>query len=333
MIDADLSARAQGLLLRWLRRPPGAEIDDIGAMVKRSKREGKKRLEGRDALYKASYELEEEGFLVREQERSGSGQYEWVVRIYSSPVPLDGRSNPEDRKRTPRVRTASQNRRSTPVPENPELENQESADQESADQELSSKNSVNDSLSGDGRPSGDGLDQDEREAAAPEGKAVPAADGGDVPGPREDVDSSSGRPEVLVMLVSLPGGVSERAALPLLPLVDDAVTAGWTLDGLRAHLARLCDPERVRYAPAVYEKHLRELPAPPSASGAGAGAGRASVPEGMCVRHPAFREGDCSPCRRAEMNRQARGRSEPGPVDGMGLLARVRAGMPAGGAQ
>ncbi|MFJ5851257.1 hypothetical protein [Streptomyces sp. NPDC092903] len=137
----------------------------------------------------------------------------------------------------------------------------------------------------------------------------------------------------MVMLVGLPGVMSEQAAVRLAPLVVAAVAAGWTLDRLRAHLARLCDPERVRYAPAVYEKHLRELPAPPSASGAGAGAGRASVPEGMCVRHPAFREGDCSPCRRAEMNRQARGRSEPGPVDGMGLLARVRAGMPAGGAQ
>lgn len=146
MIDADLSARAQGLLLRWLRRPPGSEIDDIGEMVKRSKRAGKKRLEGRDALYKASYELEEEGFLVREQDRSASGRYEWVVRIYSSPVHPDKRSNPEDRKRTPRVRTP-QTPRSAPVPENPERGNQESADQESADQELSYKNSVNDSLS------------------------------------------------------------------------------------------------------------------------------------------------------------------------------------------
>lgn len=168
MIDADLSARAQGLLLRWLRRPPGAEIDDIGEMVKRSKREGKKRLEGRDALYKASYELEEEGFLVREQERGRSGQYEWVVRIYSSPVHPDKRSNPEDRKRAPRVR-APQKPRSAPLPEKPELVDQESADQESADQELSFKNSVNDSLSGLSRPSGDGsVPGGEREAAAPE---------------------------------------------------------------------------------------------------------------------------------------------------------------------
>ncbi|MEW1701030.1 hypothetical protein [Streptomyces sp. NPDC091278] len=168
MIDADLSARAQGLLLRWLRRPPGAEIDDIGEMVKRSKREGKRRLEGRDALYKASYELEEEGFLVREQERGRAGQYEWVVRIYSSPVHPDKRSNPEDRKRAPRVR-APEKPRSAPVPEKPELGNQESGNQESADQELSFKNSANDSLSGPGRLSGDGPGAGrEREAAAPE---------------------------------------------------------------------------------------------------------------------------------------------------------------------
>ncbi|MFJ3099612.1 hypothetical protein [Streptomyces hydrogenans] len=170
MVDADLSARAQGLLLRWLRRPPGAEIDDIGAMVKRSKREGKKRLEGRDALYKASYELEEEGFLVREQERTRTGQYEWVVRIYSSPVPMDKRSNPEDRKRAPRATPLQEKPRSAPVPENPELENQEPENQESGDQELSYKNSLKDSsLSGPGRPSGDGSKAGgERDSAPPD---------------------------------------------------------------------------------------------------------------------------------------------------------------------
>ncbi|MFF6794559.1 hypothetical protein ACFY9C_36450 [Streptomyces filamentosus] len=175
MIDADLSARAQGLLLRWLRRPPGAEIDDIPEMVKRSKRAGKKRLEGRDALYKASYELEEEGFLVRERDRGRGGQYEWVVRIYSSPVPPEKRSNPEDRKRPSRSTPPPQNRRSAPVPENPELVDQEPVDQEpenqdSADQGFSFKNSVKySSLSGPGSPSGDGSEvEKEREAAAPE---------------------------------------------------------------------------------------------------------------------------------------------------------------------
>lgn len=66
---------------------------------------------------------------------------------------------------------------------------------------------------------------------------------------------------------------------------------------------------------------------------AGVGAGRPAVPEGMCVRHPAFREGDCSPCRRVEMNRLNRGRSDLEPLDGMGLLARLQAARAAGGAQ
>ncbi|MFI5752561.1 helix-turn-helix domain-containing protein [Streptomyces sp. NPDC051644] len=165
---------------------------------------------------------------------------------------------------------------------------------------------------------------DEREAAAPEGKN-PAAGGG-VPGPREE--DGAERAELLVMLVGLPGTVSERAALPLVPLAVDALAAGWTLSGLRAYLAGRCDPDRVRYAPAVYEKHLRDLP--PARPGRTDGSGGRP---GMCERHPAFVAGDCSPCRRAEMDRQQRGTSEPGPVDGAGLLARVRAGMPVGGAQ
>lgn len=60
---------------------------------------------------------------------------------------------------------------------------------------------------------------------------------------------------------------------------------------------------------------------------------RPAEPEGMCVRHPAFREGDCSPCRRAEMDRLNRGRSDLEPVDGMGLLARLQAAQVAGGVQ
>ncbi|MEU2346972.1 hypothetical protein ABZ745_35105 [Streptomyces sp. NPDC013082] len=60
---------------------------------------------------------------------------------------------------------------------------------------------------------------------------------------------------------------------------------------------------------------------------------RPAEPQGMCVRHPAFRDGDCSPCRRAEMDRLNRGRSDLEPVDGMGLLARLQAAQTAGGAQ
>lgn len=55
---------------------------------------------------------------------------------------------------------------------------------------------------------------------------------------------------------------------------------------------------------------------------------RPAVPTGepVCSRHPAFKDGDCSPCRKEE--RAKRQRSEPGPVDGAGLLARLRTSQP-----
>ncbi|MFG2236133.1 hypothetical protein ACGFNX_40125 [Streptomyces sp. NPDC048723] len=61
---------------------------------------------------------------------------------------------------------------------------------------------------------------------------------------------------------------------------------------------------------------------------------QASVPKqrsgpAMCERHPAFEEGDCSPCRLAERERQQRQGSEPASVNGADLLARLRAGQPA----
>jgi hypothetical protein len=45
--------------------------------------------------------------------------------------------------------------------------------------------------------------------------------------------------------------------------------------------------------------------------------------EGMCVRHPGFREDDCSPCRKAEMERAQREPSDLAPVDGAALLASL----------
>jgi hypothetical protein len=127
VVDDDLSCRALGLLTRWLRRPPGAEIDSIPDMVKRAKRDGKERLEGRDALYAASYELEEAGYLVRELASGEGGQHEWVVRIYNRPVEPSRRSNPDDRKR------GSKRGPRTKPQVNPITGFQESAVQESAD--------------------------------------------------------------------------------------------------------------------------------------------------------------------------------------------------------
>ncbi len=99
VIDGDLSDRAVGLLVRWLRHPPGTEIHDIPRRTKRARREGKLRLEEQDAQYAAVQELEEEGFLVRHLVTNELGQHEWVVRVYTNPVPPEERSSPEKRRR------------------------------------------------------------------------------------------------------------------------------------------------------------------------------------------------------------------------------------------
>lgn len=96
----DLSCRALGLLIRWLSKPPGVEVDTIPDIITRARRRGNQRMEGRDALYTASYELEEEGFLVRRLFTNEKGQHEWAAFIRSRPVPPSERSNPAERKRT-----------------------------------------------------------------------------------------------------------------------------------------------------------------------------------------------------------------------------------------
>jgi hypothetical protein len=104
----DLSCRALGLLVRWLSKPPGVEIDTIQDMITRGRRRGNKRMEGRDALYTASYELEEEGFLVRRLFTNEKGQHEWAAFVRSRPVPREERSDPAERKRdTVKVRGAA----------------------------------------------------------------------------------------------------------------------------------------------------------------------------------------------------------------------------------
>ncbi|WUW26978.1 hypothetical protein OG521_39705 (plasmid) [Streptomyces sp. NBC_01463] len=133
-----------------------------------------------------------------------------------------------------------------------------------------------------------------------------------------------------LLTLSAPWALGPEAALRLAPLLaDKAAERGWALDEqLRQQLMSnpgggqnyewLLENRRIATLPDRTRKVVLARPA---------------VPAGMCVRHPAFAEGDCPPCRHAENARLARGRSEPGPIDGMGLLARVQAGMPAGGAQ
>lgn len=124
----DLSCRALGLLTRWLSKPPGVEVDTIQDITTRAKRRGNKRMEGRDALYTASYELEEEGFLVRRLFTNEKGQHEWAAFVRSRPVEPSERSNPAGRKRaTVKTTVASKKTAKTPGrparPHSPKPEN------------------------------------------------------------------------------------------------------------------------------------------------------------------------------------------------------------------
>lgn len=122
------------------------------------------------------------------------------------------------------------------------------------------------SLSGPGSPMGDGSEQDGRETAAPEDDAASAA--AEVPAPRRGKAEDGGqRAEVLELLLGLPGRMHRDDAVDLLPLVVDALAAGWTVPRLRDHLARRCDPDRVFDVAAVYRKHLKRLPAAPAGTG------------------------------------------------------------------
>lgn len=285
----DLSCRALGLLVRWLSKPPGVEVDTIQDITTRSRRRGNKRMEGRDALYTASYELEEEGFLVRRLFTNEKGQHEWAAFVRSRPVPPEERSNPADRKRqtvqtsksrkTPSKGTAkpapskpSAGREDAPKPENPfsgltsndaassQVEpvtgKPDSGEPDSENQASSYQSSLHSSLSGSSADQGREDRDDKRETATPKNNAEQPA----VPRQRQEITD---------MIRSLPGKLSEAEARDLEPLVLDALAEGWTLPALHKHLSRRCDPDRVFSPAAVYRKHLKVLPEPSTAGASG----------------------------------------------------------------
>lgn len=281
----DLSCRALGLLTRWLSKPPGVEIDTIQDMITRGKRRGNKRMEGRDALYTASYELEEEGFLVRRLFTNEKGQHEWAAFVRSRPVPHEERSDPAGRKRDtakvrgtakPPAKTAKKAVLKTPKrapDENPNPGNPfsgltcddtessqvspvtgfpDSGDPDSENQASSYQSSLHSSLSpqaGDQQQEGRGGKT--RETAAPKDNNAPTGQAA----------------EVADMICSLPGHPGKLDVPDLEPLVLDALAQGWTLKQLRGYLAKRCDPTRVYDVVAVYRKHLKRLPDAPTGNG------------------------------------------------------------------
>lgn len=78
----------------------------------------------------------------------------------------------------------------------------------------------------------------------------------------------------------------------------------------------------------VLPKRIADLPLYDVATrpGASSSSGPRKPLEGMCLRHPGFREDDCPPCKQAERERASRGRSEPRGLtgDAAAMLARYR---------
>lgn len=82
-------------------------------------------------------------------------------------------------------------------------------------------------------------------------------------------------------VTALPGRLGSASARRLVPAVAAALAAGWTESTLRAELGRRVVVDRIQYAaaiPALYQRALEDLPAPPAPHSAAAAL--------RCVHHP-----------------------------------------------
>ncbi|MGW0844304.1 hypothetical protein ACWD26_30025 [Streptomyces sp. NPDC002787] len=259
--DPRMSFKAKGIfgLISTHRDGYGLSIESVVACS----------TDGVAAVRTGLNELEKFGYLVRRQDRldgptadrpnakKGSfGQTEYFITdmpdglTITLPSPVEGQpqnpsSAPSFENRT--TEEAAQNSRSAPSCDFPQAEEPRTGNL--PHKKITSQNTI--SLSS--RRGGQG--GSEREMAAPKKGAVPAARSGSARAGDEER-----RNEAMAMIASLPGHPSRADALDLVPLVLDAVGAGWTLTALRAHLVKRCDPSRVFALGAVYRKLLKNLP-------------------------------------------------------------------------
>lgn len=334
-IDDDLSDQALGLLVRWLRRPAGVPLDSIRTMCERDRRAGKTQTNGRSARETQANELERKGYLVRRRWQGERGQWHTTISIGAVPVPPEQRSNPDDRKRAPKkAKTGRTGTTETRQPGSgatrsddtkpqvaPKPDSRGSVRRGSVRRASFLSHSVKDSLPGnaDAPPH---LDPSAEDVPEEREQGDQAVDG--VPQQREHQEPAAPPAEAVAFAEGLPGRLGRQSVLEVAVIAAEAVAEGWSWEALGDYLRSRVDAARA-YAPAtLYVKHLVDRPAPPSSASAGR---RTAPPE--CPRHPGFVEGDCSPCRAAERDRARRGKSDPGPISGAALLARVRAGQPA----
>jgi hypothetical protein len=259
--DSRMSFKAKGIfgLISTHRDGYGLSIESI---VARS-------TDGVAAVRTGLTELEKWGYLVRRQDRldgptadrpnakKGSfGQTEYFITdmpdglTISLPSPSDGQpqnpsSAPSCGNRT--TEGQGQNSRSTPSCDFPQTDEPQTEDL--PHKKITPQKTI--SLSS--RRGAEG--GSERETAPPQESAVPAARKGSARAADDDLQN-----EAMDMIASLPGRPGRADALDLVPLVLDALGAGWTLTALRAHLAKRCDPNRVYALGAVYRKLLKNLP-------------------------------------------------------------------------
>jgi hypothetical protein len=324
-VDDDLSDEALGLLIRWIRRPPNVDLPSIRTMCEMDRRAGKTSTNGKTSRERSAKELERKGYIVRTRWRDERGHWHTQIEIGMTPVPAELRSDPDERKRTPKQ-----------APDSHDTEARIPASGLTCDDDTkpqvapkagfqgpvsgvrkpglySSVHSVKSSSSARGGgvgPAEAGAPEDEEEVR-PEQEPRRLTEA--VPGPR----AAEQRPEIVAFMEGLPGRMGPADVASLIGPVAEALAAGWSMPALREWLVARVDVKRVRSPAAVYRTHLTtNLPAAPPSL-------RPLLPQHVfcaeCGARPVDANGDvCPRCSGTECTRPTcYAEADPGDPDGL----------------
>ncbi|MFF4699974.1 hypothetical protein [Streptomyces chattanoogensis] len=172
-------------------------------------------------------------------------------------------------------------------------------------------------------PSGSPAAENERETNASRDQSPDPATAASVPLPRPKPETEAQRTQLQLDLQTVMASYTAALGVSPTPGTDARLRAeaaellglNWPVE----HIAKLAG-QLPGLGFSSLTRHAEHNPPPVPKSVRPSGPAR-------CMRHPAFNEGDCAPCRLAERERLQRGQSEPAAVDGAGLLARLRAGQ------